>query len=301
MRTRLGRGFTYLELRTAGIKNHRYAQSIGLAVDKRRRNHSEESLALNVERIKAYMSKLVVLPMNPVKKLRKVCKRSVEKKVESAKKPADSKKTKKASEKLKSWNEKKKGIIEKAKEERKKAKTEKPTEKPKEVRTQVKDPNTILPKPRSYGTDALKPEPPRQMTDLEKKRLTFQFLRKVQRGLRRKRQHKDKFHAKVHSTKRRTKDVDQIYDEIKQGKVRTPLDLDLPGGGQFVCIHCDRFFIDENTLKDHFKTKAHKKRMKHLDVEPYAGPERDGQIKVDNGPKLYRNIVTEEMKDEAEQ
>jgi len=41
--------------------------------------------------------------------------------------------------------------------------------------------------------------------------------------------------------------------------------------------------------------------MKHLDVEPYAGPERDGQIKVDNGPKLYRNIVTEEMKDEAEQ
>lgn len=132
-------GFTYLELRTAGIKNHRYAQSIGLAVDKRRRNHSEEGLALNVERIKAYMSKLVVLPMNPVKKLRKVCKRSVEKKVESAKKPADSKKTKKASEKLKSWNEKKKGIIEKAKEERKKAKTEKPTEKPKEVRTQVKD------------------------------------------------------------------------------------------------------------------------------------------------------------------
>jgi len=184
MRTRLGRGFTYLELRTAGIKNHRYAQSIGLAVDKRRRNHSEEGLALNVERIKAYMSKLVVLPMNPVKKLRKVCKRSVEKKVESAKKPADSKKTKKASEKLKSWNEKKKGIIEKAKEERKKAKTEKPTEKPKEVRTQVKDPNTILPKPRSYGTDALKPEPPRQMTDLEKKRLTFQFLRKVQRDAR---------------------------------------------------------------------------------------------------------------------
>jgi len=38
--------------------------------------------------------------------------------------------------------------------------------------------------PRSYATDAFKPEPPRQMTDLEKKRLTFQFLRKVQRDAR---------------------------------------------------------------------------------------------------------------------
>jgi hypothetical protein len=30
----------------------------------------------------------------------------------------------------------------------------------------------------------------------------------------------------------------QIYSEIQAGKVTTPLDLDLPGSGQFICVHC---------------------------------------------------------------
>ncbi|ELR21204.1 zinc finger protein bud20, putative [Acanthamoeba castellanii str. Neff] len=139
---------------------------------------------------------------------------------------------------------------------------------------------------------------------------------------RRKRQHKDKTTSKVKSTKRRTKDLDQIYSEIQAGKVTTPLDLDLPGSGQFICVHCARYFIDENSMKDHFKTKLHKKRyidflshnnhhqladkvtselvMKNLSVEPYGGPEQDGQIKVDNGPKLNRNLeVKEEDNDQV--
>jgi hypothetical protein len=34
--------------------------------------------------------------------------------------------------------------------------------------------------------------------------------------------------------------------------------------------------------------------MKNLSVEPYGGPEQDGQIKVDNGPKLNRNLEVKE-------
>ena len=38
-------------------------------------------------------------------------------------------------------------------------------------------------------------------------------------------------------------------------------------------------------------------RMKNLSVEPYGGPEQDGQIKVDNGPKLNRNLEVKEEDD----
>lgn len=59
-KTRLGRGFTLEEIKTAGL-NSRYARTIGIAVDHRRRNHSQESLDLNAGRLKEYMSKLVIL------------------------------------------------------------------------------------------------------------------------------------------------------------------------------------------------------------------------------------------------
>lgn len=58
---REGKGFTLEELKAAGIRR-KEARSIGIPVDHRRRNKSEESLKLNVERIKAYRKRLVVLP-----------------------------------------------------------------------------------------------------------------------------------------------------------------------------------------------------------------------------------------------
>jgi large subunit ribosomal protein L13e len=39
-----------------------YAQTIGIAVDYRRKNRSEEGLNENVQRLKAYQSKLVLFP-----------------------------------------------------------------------------------------------------------------------------------------------------------------------------------------------------------------------------------------------
>ncbi|KAI9312278.1 ribosomal protein L13e [Dichotomocladium elegans] len=66
MRLRVGRGFTLDELKEAGI-NRKVARTIGIAVDHRRRNKSQESLELNVQRLKAYKAKLIVFPRNAAK------------------------------------------------------------------------------------------------------------------------------------------------------------------------------------------------------------------------------------------
>ena len=58
---RLGRGFTMDELKAAGI-SAKVARTIGVAVDARRRNKSEEAKALNVERLQTFKAKLVVFP-----------------------------------------------------------------------------------------------------------------------------------------------------------------------------------------------------------------------------------------------
>lgn len=61
-KVRLGRGFSVAELKAAGLTNPRYARSIGVSVDKRRTNKSEESFARNVERLKTYLANVVVFP-----------------------------------------------------------------------------------------------------------------------------------------------------------------------------------------------------------------------------------------------
>merc|ERR1719183_1120163 len=67
MKLRLGRGFTLEELRAAKIAP-KMAQSIGIAVDHRRRNRCTESLQTNVERLKLYKSKLMIFPKKSGKK-----------------------------------------------------------------------------------------------------------------------------------------------------------------------------------------------------------------------------------------
>ncbi|KAF8632580.1 hypothetical protein AX15_001788 [Amanita polypyramis BW_CC] len=58
---REGRGFTLAELKEAGI-GKKEARGIGVVVDHRRRNLSEEGKGLNVERLKAYKQRLIVFP-----------------------------------------------------------------------------------------------------------------------------------------------------------------------------------------------------------------------------------------------
>ncbi|CAG8477765.1 11308_t:CDS:2 [Diversispora eburnea] len=63
---RAGRGFTLDELKVAGIRR-KEALTIGIPVDHRRKNRSEESLRLNVQRLKTYKSKLIIFPKNSKK------------------------------------------------------------------------------------------------------------------------------------------------------------------------------------------------------------------------------------------
>ena len=60
-KVRFGRGFTFEELRSAGI-SPKQAQCIGIAVDHRRKNRSTESLQANVQRLKEYKTKLILFP-----------------------------------------------------------------------------------------------------------------------------------------------------------------------------------------------------------------------------------------------
>jgi len=58
---REGRGFTLAELKAAGI-GRREASTIGIIVDHRRRNLSEEGKILNVQRLEEYRKRLIVFP-----------------------------------------------------------------------------------------------------------------------------------------------------------------------------------------------------------------------------------------------
>ncbi|KAF8403114.1 hypothetical protein HHK36_011208 [Tetracentron sinense] len=69
-----------------------------------------------------------------------------------------------------------------------------------------------------------------------------------------------------------------------------PLDEDLPGMGQFYCLHCDRYFSTVSVRDEHFKTKRHKKRLK-LMTGPAPHTQLDADLAAgmgmpDNGPKL---------------
>jgi len=52
-------------------------------------------------------------------------------------------------------------------------------------------------------------------------------------------------------------------------------DMDLPGSGQYYCIHCARYFVDETSLKDHIKSRVHRKKVKMLKEVPYTPEEAE--------------------------
>ncbi|KZP16795.1 ribosomal protein L13e [Athelia psychrophila] len=65
-KVREGRGFTFAELKEAGV-GRKEARGVGIVVDHRRRNLSEEGKLINVERLKAYKERLIVFPRNAKK------------------------------------------------------------------------------------------------------------------------------------------------------------------------------------------------------------------------------------------
>lgn len=68
-KVREGRGFTLEEIKAVGY-TAKAARSVGIAVDHRRQNKSQESFDANVQRLKEYQSKLIVFKKGtPVKEL----------------------------------------------------------------------------------------------------------------------------------------------------------------------------------------------------------------------------------------
>ena len=63
-KTRAGRGFTLDELDAAKI-GRKFAKSVGISVDHRRKNRSDEAFQANVARLNLYRSKLVIFPRKP--------------------------------------------------------------------------------------------------------------------------------------------------------------------------------------------------------------------------------------------
>ena len=92
---------------------------------------------------------------------------------------------------------------------------------------------------------------------------------------RRKNLSKNKQYQRTRKTKNKTKDLDQIFDDLKPENIiklqtQQPIDEDLPGLGQFYCVFCSRYFIGQSSLDTHYKTKEHKKRLKRTKEEPYT-------------------------------
>ncbi|EZA60376.1 hypothetical protein DMN91_010803 [Ooceraea biroi] len=91
----------------------------------------------------------------------------------------------------------------------------------------------------------------------------------------RKKYHRGDTHLKKGwRTKRRTKDLDEIDEDLKEENVEKLLnqevDFDKPGAAQHYCVHCARHFINETALRTHFTTKVHKRRLKALELRPYS-------------------------------
>ncbi|XP_006848901.2 zinc finger protein 593 [Amborella trichopoda] len=100
-------------------------------------------------------------------------------------------------------------------------------------------------------------------------------------------------HKSARRTKFLVKGDDMIYKAVQKPEEELkplPLDEDLPGMGQFYCLHCDRYFSNTSAMDDHFQTKRHKKRVKQM-MGPAPHTQLDAELAAgmgmpDNGPKL---------------
>merc|ERR1712070_856768 len=93
----------------------------------------------------------------------------------------------------------------------------------------------------------------------------------------RKRRDNTKGRASVLAKKKRTRDIDQVHDDLKTPEKFMPkadggdleMDEDLPGMGQFYCIPCARYFQSADVKAEHERTKVHKRRLKKAIDEPH--------------------------------
>lgn len=114
---------------------------------------------------------------------------------------------------------------------------------------------------------------------------------------------------KRYKTKRRTKDLDIIFDELSskdkiQQLLNQPLDETKPGLGQHYCIHCAKYMESAIALKTHLKSKVHRRRVKNLTSMPYTQEVADAANGVnlnkflDRVEQLKNKTIPEKSKNE---
>ncbi|RLV92169.1 Bud site selection protein 20 [Spathaspora sp. JA1] len=94
-----------------------------------------------------------------------------------------------------------------------------------------------------------------------------------------------RYSVKRYKTKRRTRDLDLIYNDLssKESIVRLknqPLDETKPGLGQYYCIECAKYCETQLSLDRHGKSKIHKRRVKELKQRPYTPLEAEAAAGV---------------------
>ncbi|TYJ55762.1 hypothetical protein B9479_003539 [Cryptococcus floricola] len=75
-------------------------------------------------------------------------------------------------------------------------------------------------------------------------------------------------------TRVRTKDLDQIEMDLRptnRSKLeKQPIDEDKPGLGQHYCVECAKYYESDLALKNHTKSKVHRRRLKDLKEPAYT-------------------------------
>ncbi|XP_014771291.1 zinc finger protein 593 [Octopus bimaculoides] len=106
-------------------------------------------------------------------------------------------------------------------------------------------------------------------------------------------------------TKRYGRDVDQIHDDMKPAVasklLNQAVNYDLPGAAQFYCLHCSKYFISNFAMKEHFRGKPHKRRIKELKTEPYSQAEAERAAGMGSyiAPKTV-HVETQQLKPDSE-
>lgn len=94
-----------------------------------------------------------------------------------------------------------------------------------------------------------------------------------------------RYSVKRYKTKRRTRDLDLIYNDLssKESIIKLknqPLDETKPGLGQYYCIECAKYYENQPSLDRHSKGKKHKRRVKDLNQRPYTNLEAEAATGV---------------------
>lgn len=103
-----------------------------------------------------------------------------------------------------------------------------------------------------------------------------------------------RYSIKRYKTKRRTRDLDLIYNDLssKENIIKLknqPLDENLAGLGQYYCIQCAHYYENQLALDRHNKGKKHKRRVKDLLVKPYTNLEAEAASGV-NMTKFMESV-----------